>query len=137
MWRFDPILTLKNDLTRADFGKFSGVLHNDGWSDKDNCSLGIAYWYTIILDCHLPSWSKILQVQSYLIVNHLYFRTTIINHGSRPSTTELPMLTYDPSTAENTALAVFNQGKDANIEYLCGCEQHTHTLYGCAHSVKM
>ena len=23
-----------------------------------------------------------------------------------------------------------------NSEYLCGCAQHTHTLYGCAHSVQ-
>ena len=27
------------------------------------------------------------------------------------------MLTYDPSTAENTALAVFNQGKDAKQDW--------------------
>ena len=43
LWRFDPILTLKNDLTREAFDKFSGVLHNIGWSDEDSCSSGIAY----------------------------------------------------------------------------------------------
>ena len=48
------------------------------------------------------------------------FRTTIINHGARPTQTELPMLTYDPSTAESTALAVFNQGGNAEYPYDSG-----------------
>ena len=47
-------------------------------------------------------------------------RTTIINHGNSPRHTELPMLTYDPSTAENTALAVFNQGGNAEYPYDSG-----------------
>jgi len=49
-------------------------------------------------------------------------RTTIINHGARPTRTqtELPMLTYDPSTAESTALAVFNQGGNAEYPYDSG-----------------
>ena len=50
----------------------------------------------------------------------ILFRTTIINHGAQPSQTELPMLTYDPSTAENTALAVFNQGGNAEYPYDSG-----------------
>ena len=54
LWRFDPILTLKNDLTRADFGKFSGVLHNIGWSDKGGCSSGIAHWYPIFFSLQGP-----------------------------------------------------------------------------------
>merc|ERR1712079_910569 len=47
-------------------------------------------------------------------------RTTIINHGTRPSQTELPMLTYDPSTAESTALAVKYQGGNAEYPYDSG-----------------
>ena len=52
----------------------------------------------------------------------MIFRTTIINHGARPTKTqtELPMLTYDPSTAESTALAVFNQGGNAEYPYDSG-----------------
>ena len=43
-------------------------------------------------------------------------RTTVINHGSKPKTNELPMLTYDPNTAENTAVTVFKHG-GGNAEY--------------------
>ena len=46
-------------------------------------------------------------------------RTTVINHGEKPNS-DLPMLTYDPHTAENTALAVFNQGGNADYPYDSG-----------------
>ena len=41
------------------------------------------------------------------------FRTPIINHGSGPPS-DLPMLTHDKKTAENTALAVI---ADAGSDY--------------------
>ena len=47
-------------------------------------------------------------------------RTTIINHGSEPSQAELPMLTYDPNSAQSTALAVFKQGGNAEYPYDSG-----------------
>ena len=47
------------------FGKFSGVLHNIGWSDKGGYPSGIAYLHTIILVCNFHSLSKILK--SYLV----------------------------------------------------------------------
>ena len=43
-------------------------------------------------------------------------RTTVINHGSKPKTNELPMLTYDSNTAENTAVSVFKHG-GGNADY--------------------
>ena len=46
-------------------------------------------------------------------------RTTVINHGEKPNS-DLPMLTYDPNTAESTALAVFNQGGNADYPYDSG-----------------
>merc|ERR1712223_551719 len=58
----------------------------------------------------LENWPK-LAWKPYLISADS--RTTIINHGTRPSQTELPMLTYDPSTAESTALAI----RGGNAEY--------------------
>ncbi len=42
----------------------------------------------------------------YLITSHQ--RTPIINHGSPERDKELPLLTYDDKTRENTALAVFS-----------------------------
>ena len=59
LWRFDSILTLKNDLSRVDFGNFCGVLHNIGCFDKGGYSTGIAHWYPIILDCRVPKATKI------------------------------------------------------------------------------
>ena len=47
-------------------------------------------------------------------------RTTVINHGEVPITNDLPMLTYDPNSAENTALAVFNQGSNSDYPYDSG-----------------
>lgn len=47
-------------------------------------------------------------------------RTTVINHGSKPSQADLPMLTYDPGTAKSTALTVFNQGGNAEYPYDSG-----------------
>jgi translation initiation factor 2-alpha kinase 3 len=47
-------------------------------------------------------------------------RTTVINHGSRPNQNELPMLTYDPNVAHDTALAVFSQGGNAEYPYDSG-----------------
>jgi len=65
----------------------------------------------------LDNWPK-LAWKPYLISADS--RTTIINHGTQPSQTELPMLTYDPSTAESTALAVKYQGGNAEYPYDSG-----------------
>ena len=53
-----PNFDIENDLTRAEFDEFSGVVHDIGWSDKDGCSSENAHWYPIFLGM-VPKKTKI------------------------------------------------------------------------------